>query len=158
VDPNWDPDGRWDPIDDVISRADVCLTNLAEAKALTGVTDPEAAARDLARRAGRDAVLVVKLGAAGGLVLAEDVVVRADAPAVAVVDTTGAGDSFDAGFIAGWSAGWPMAQSLDLALICGSASTRRPGGVDGQPTLAEARSLADEIGRPLPPDLVAAPG
>ena len=100
----------------------------------------------------------MKLGAAGGLALADGVVVRAGAPAVAVVDTTGAGDSFDAGFIAAWSAGWPIAQCLDLALVCGSASTRRPGGVDGQPTLAEARSLAAEIGRALPLDLVAAPG
>jgi sugar/nucleoside kinase (ribokinase family) len=158
LDPNWDPAGRWDPIDDVLAHADVCLTNLAEATALTREADPSSAARELASRAGRDTVVVVKLGAAGALALADGVVVRADAPAVEVVDTTGAGDSFDAGFIAAWSAGWPIAACLDLALVCGSASTRRAGGVDGQPTLAEARSLAAEIGRPLPPDLVAAPG
>ena len=157
VDPNWDPSGRWDPIDDVIAASDVCLLNANEVRALTGDADPEVGARALAAR-GRDGLtVVVKLGADGGLAVSGDVVVRASAPPTDVLDTTGAGDSFDAGFIAAWSAGWSLTESLDLAVVCGSASTRRPGGVDGQATLTEAVALATAAGRSLPADLQAAP-
>jgi sugar/nucleoside kinase (ribokinase family) len=55
-----------------------------------------------------------------------------------VIDTTGAGDSFDAGFLYGYLNGWPLARSLRLACACGSLSTRAAGGTEGQPTLDEA--------------------
>ncbi len=60
---------------------------------------------------------------------------------MAVVDATGAGDSFDAGFVAAHASGWPLNEVLELAVACGSASTRGVGGVDAQPTLEEALAL-----------------
>jgi sugar/nucleoside kinase (ribokinase family) len=57
----------------------------------------------------------------------------------------GAGDSFDAGFIAARVAGRPLRESLLLGCACGALSTRAPGGVDGQPTLAEADRFAGEL-------------
>ncbi|MEZ4597109.1 MAG: PfkB family carbohydrate kinase [Chloroflexota bacterium] len=60
---------------------------------------------------------------------------------VTVVDTTGAGDTFDAGFVAGMLRGWSLERTLALAVACGSASTRAIGGVGAQPTLDEALSL-----------------
>lgn len=57
---------------------------------------------------------------------------------VAVVDTVGAGDSFDAGFIYGHLAGWDIEHALRLACACGSLSTRAAGGTAAQPTLEEA--------------------
>jgi sugar/nucleoside kinase (ribokinase family) len=54
------------------------------------------------------------------------------------MDTTGAGDSFDAGFVYGFLAGWPLKRTLRLACACGALATRVPGGTNGQPTLAEA--------------------
>ena len=65
-----------------------------------------------------------------------------DHPAVpvAMVDATGAGDSFDAGFLAAWLDGQPVAEALALACACGALSTRAPGGTDAQPTLDEARA------------------
>ena len=66
---------------------------------------------------------------------------RATARRVAVIDTVGAGDSFDAGFVAATVSGWPLDEALALAVACGSASTRAMGGVDGQPTLDEAAEL-----------------
>jgi sugar/nucleoside kinase (ribokinase family) len=57
-----------------------------------------------------------------------------------MVDATGAGDSFDAGFLAAWLAGEPPAEALALACACGALSTRSPGGTDAQPTLEEARA------------------
>jgi sugar/nucleoside kinase (ribokinase family) len=60
---------------------------------------------------------------------------------VPVVDTTGAGDSFDAGFVYGFLHGWPLVETLGLACACGALSTRAPGGTEAQPTLGEAREL-----------------
>jgi sugar/nucleoside kinase (ribokinase family) len=55
------------------------------------------------------------------------------------VDTTGAGDSFNAGFLHAWLDGGDLRDSLELGVVCGGLSARAAGGVDGQPTLAEAR-------------------
>jgi sugar/nucleoside kinase (ribokinase family) len=54
------------------------------------------------------------------------------------MDTIGAGDSFDAGFLFGYLQGWALEKSLRLACACGALSTQRAGGTDGQPTLDEA--------------------
>ena len=62
--------------------------------------------------------------------------------AVDVVDTTGAGDSFDAGFLAAWLAGEPPQRALALGNACGALSTRALGGIEAQPTMAEARTAA----------------
>jgi sugar/nucleoside kinase (ribokinase family) len=56
------------------------------------------------------------------------------APAVTVVDTTGAGDSFDAGFISGMVDGLSGEDCLARAVLCGSLSTRGIGGTAAQAT------------------------
>ena len=68
-------------------------------------------------------------------------VARRCAPRVEPVDATGAGDSFDAGFLAARLAGEGLAGALALGCACGALSTRAAGGTAGQPTLAEARSF-----------------
>jgi sugar/nucleoside kinase (ribokinase family) len=57
-----------------------------------------------------------------------------------VVDPTGAGDAFDAGFLAARLAGGTVEEALALACACGALSTRAAGGVAAQPTLEEARA------------------
>jgi sugar/nucleoside kinase (ribokinase family) len=136
IDPNWDPSGAWDGgLLELLRATDVFLPNSAEARALTGLDDIDIAAQALAERG---AVVVVKFGEGGGLAISGDEVVRRESIATEVVDTTGAGDSFDAGFLAGRLAGWPLERSLALAVACGSLSTRAEGGTAAQPTLDEA--------------------
>jgi len=65
-------------------------------------------------------------------------VVTAPALKVDVVDTTGAGDTFDAGFLYGWLNGWELQRAMQLGCVCGSLSTQMAGGVNGQPTLEAA--------------------
>jgi sugar/nucleoside kinase (ribokinase family) len=57
------------------------------------------------------------------------------------VDTTGAGDSFNAGFLHRWLEGAPLLDCLRLGAACGALSTRGLGGTAAQPTLAEAEAL-----------------
>jgi sugar/nucleoside kinase (ribokinase family) len=86
-------------------------------------------------------VVALKLGAEGALVVRGDEALRLPASRVPVVDSTGAGDSFDAGFIRAFLDGRPLAEMLALAVACGTLSTRAVGGVEGQATLDEAEAL-----------------
>ena len=62
-----------------------------------------------------------------------------------VVDTTGAGDSFDAGFVYAYLAGLDLQQALRFACVCGSLSTRAAGGTGAQATLAEVRQFIPDL-------------
>ncbi len=150
VDPNWDPAERWDGgLLALLPLVDVFLPNSAEARLIAGVDDIDVAALTLAESA---SVVAVKFGAGGGLAVSEGEVVRVAALPFEVVDTTGAGDTFDAGFLAGHLAGWPVERSLALATVCGSLSTRAAGGTGAQPTMEEALARVAEIeGKPAPP-------
>ena len=72
---------------------------------------------------------------------------RPPALPVEVVDTTGAGDSFDAGFLYGILAGWPLRDALELGVACGSLSCTGIGGTAAQPTLEQARAALAAAGR-----------
>jgi sugar/nucleoside kinase (ribokinase family) len=143
LDPNWDPSGSWDGgFAAAAAETDVLLPNAAECRALAGTDDVEAAARALAGGDGRPRrTVAVKCGADGALAIASDgSVVRSPALATDAIDTTGAGDAFDAGFLATWLEGRPLGDALRLAVACGSLSTRAAGGTDGQPTRDEAEA------------------
>ncbi len=83
-------------------------------------------------------VVAVKLGAAGAVGFGVGEVVRVGARSVDVVDATGAGDSFDAGFLCAWLEGWGLERALALGCACGALSTRALGGTAGQPDRDEA--------------------
>jgi sugar/nucleoside kinase (ribokinase family) len=124
MDPQGDPAGGWDGgMRDLLPSIDVLFVNETEAAAIDGA------------RAG---LVVVKRGARGASAGGVDVA----PPAVDAVDATGAGDSFDAGFLAAWLAGEPVEQALRLGCACGALSTRALGGTAAQPTLDEARAAA----------------
>ena len=137
VDTNWDPAETWDGVLALLEQADVLMPNATELRALAGRSDLADAARvvlDLGCR------VALKDGAHGGALWeAPDVVRRVPAPAVPTVDTTGAGDSFDAGFISGMLDGLPGEECLTRAVLCGSLSTRAVGGTAAQPTQGEVR-------------------
>jgi sugar/nucleoside kinase (ribokinase family) len=148
-DTNWDPARRWEGIDELLASADIFLPNEREAELISGAGDPLEAAWALVARAeaaGRDAAagpltVAVKLGAEGALAVRGDEALRLPAERVEVVDSTGAGDAFDAGFLCGFLAGRSLAETLALAVACGTLSTRAIGGVDGQATLEEAEAM-----------------
>lgn len=135
LDTNWDPSGAWFGMDEVLGGADVFLPNAHEAMAVSGASDLENALQTLSRKI---QVVAIKCGGEGAWACRGDETVRVPALPVQVVDTVGAGDSFDAGFLYGWLNGWSLDRSLALAAACGSLSTRRAGGTAAQPALEEA--------------------
>ncbi len=140
IDPNWDPDEEWDGgLRTALPYADILFVNAEEARRIAGSPDVEVAAGQLAELG---PLVVVKLGAGGALAVSPgQEVIRTAAPRVEVVDTVGAGDSFDAGFLSGVLAGRAVEESLALACACGSLSTTAAGGTSAQPTLVEATAL-----------------
>ncbi len=134
LDPNYDPSERWAGLDEVLPRTDIFLPNETESCAVARQPDVITAAKLLAASAGR---VVVKLGAQGALLQQGGQSWTALSLSMEVTDTVGAGDTFDAGFIYGYLAGWEPQQSLHFATICGALSTRLAGGTAAQPTLAE---------------------
>jgi len=150
LDPAGDPAGtRYGALGPILDASTVVLPNRAEAPLIARRSDddPVAAARALAARG---PVVAVKLGGEGGLVVAGDEACRALAPEVEVIDAIGAGDAFDAGFLAAWLDGQSAEACLRLAVACGSLSVRASGGTDGQPERGEAAELAGRLEtRPL---------
>jgi sugar/nucleoside kinase (ribokinase family) len=142
LDPNWDPSGNWEGgLSALLERTDLFFPNAVEACRIAGASSVEDAAASLAQAA---SVVAIKDGANGGLARSGDEVVRALALTIdRVVDTTGAGDNFDAGFLTGRLRDWPLERCLALACACGSLSTRARGGVEGQPTMDEVSGVLD---------------
>ena len=142
VDPNWDPSERWDDgLLELLSLTDVFLPNAEEAMHISGASSDDEAARALVSRSG---VVVVKTGADGAVAASGDRLVRVPAAAADVVDATGAGDAFDAGFLASRLAGDRLERSLAVANACGALSTRAIGGVDAQPTMDEVLEMLQD--------------
>lgn len=135
LDTNFDPSETWAGFDELLSETNVLLPNEKEALSLSKEKDLDSALGTLGSRVD---VLAVKLGAAGAVGLQEGKTSRCASIPVQVVDTVGAGDSFDAGFLYGYINGWEIEKSLKLACVCGALSTQKAGGTEGQPTLAEA--------------------
>ena len=136
VDPNWDPSERWNGgLLDLLTVTDVFLPNAMEATRVAHTSDLDAAAVSLGERA---AVVAIKNGDRGAIALADGITHRVDPVRVPVVDSTGAGDSFDAGFLAAWLDGAPVDRALALANVCGALSTRAMGGTGAQASMDEA--------------------
>jgi sugar/nucleoside kinase (ribokinase family) len=145
VDPNWDPAESWDGgLSDALRVTDVFLPNAEEAMRIAGRETAEEAACALAQAG---PLVAVKLGAKGALAARSGTdPIKCAAPAgTQPVDTIGAGDSFDAGFLSGLLHGWSTRWALALGAACGSLSTRAIGGTPAQPTLDEAQDALAEL-------------
>ncbi len=95
--------------DDVLPKVDVLLANELEAEALTGRDDPHAALELLADRT---PCVVVKVGARGAMAHDASGTVQAPSRATEILDTTGAGDAFTAGFLPSWLRAEGLARAL----------------------------------------------
>jgi sugar/nucleoside kinase (ribokinase family) len=128
LDTNDDPDDRWEGgLEEVLRDVDVFLPNEREACKAARTDDLEAAVKKLSSLV---PLVVVKLGRKGALAQrgAERIVVPTKE--VVAVDTVGAGDSFDAGFLHEYVRGSDLAICLASGNLAGALSTTRPGGTE----------------------------
>ena len=117
---------------------DAVFANEDEARAYLGGDDPAQAVDALGERCG---TVAVKLGARGALLLRAGETARVDAvPADPVVDTTGAGDCWAAGFLYGWLHGWPLAACGRLGAVLGAETVRHLGALPPEPSWDRIRA------------------
>jgi len=111
-------------VEEFLSLSDVFSPNEAEAFALAGCTDIDTALSVLAEIT---PTVVIKRGALGASAISQGKRLDLAAPQVEVVDTVGAGDAFNAGYLAGLLWESSFAECLRLAVACGSLSTTGAG-------------------------------
>jgi sugar/nucleoside kinase (ribokinase family) len=118
---------------------DVLFANQAEIISLTEAADADAA---IAAVKGKVPLLVVTMSEEGACAIAGDEHVRVPAASVdKVVDTTGAGDLFAAGFLHGQAQGWDLERSLKLGAVCAAEVISHFGA---RP-LADLKALAAHV-------------
>lgn len=135
LDTGYDPYETWggQELLSLLDLVDIFLPNEEEAQAIARTRGAESALQKLARSAG---LVVVKRGASGALAEQGDRLVHSPAFEVDTVDTTGAGDSFNAGFIFAYvGQGESLRDSLRFGNACGALSTTGFGGTAAQPAL-----------------------
>jgi sugar/nucleoside kinase (ribokinase family) len=121
-----------------LQQVDVFSPNLEEALQLTGEDSIETA---LATLAALSPLVVIKLGKEGAIAQRGSQVMRVPGVKANVVDTTGAGDNFDCGFIYGQLQGYSLEDSLHCANICGGLSIEKHGGATASPRRAVVEKM-----------------
>jgi 2-dehydro-3-deoxygluconokinase len=126
-------DVPWlEPLVDLLKVTDVLMLDEDEARQIVQSTDLSEAAAQL--HAAGPATVVIKCGAQGALVQAGARFFAQPAIAVPeddIVESIGAGDAFDAGFIVGHLAGWPIERIVRFATAAAASTLRGSGGTDG---------------------------
>lgn len=142
LDTNWDPHNNWN-VEDIIPYCDIFLPNEVE---LLKITKEKNINSGLEKLSMKIPIIAVKLGEKGAIVKQGLQYFESPGLKVDVVDTVGAGDSFDAGFIFGYLGGYTLQKSLQIACICGSLSTRSSGGTSGQATIEDLVANGIDLG------------
>ncbi|MGE5643217.1 MAG: carbohydrate kinase family protein [Byssovorax cruenta] len=119
---------------------DIFAPNQKEALRLTGEQTIGAALRRLAELT---PTVVIKLGADGAIAQSKGHQVHIPALPVNAVDTTGAGDNFDCGFLYGWLKSYSLEDCLRCGNFCGSRSITAHGGWDASPTSSQLENYLD---------------
>jgi sugar/nucleoside kinase (ribokinase family) len=128
LDTNDDPDDKWaQPLEELLHLVDVLLPNEDEAKRMMHTDDLKSAMDSLARYT---PIVAVKCGARGSMVQAGKTRWILPPLYVEPVDTIGAGDSFNAGFLKSYIAGLPLEECAAAGNATAALSTLRPGGTE----------------------------
>jgi len=128
LDTNDDPEDRWGaPLEELLGLVDIFLPNEEEACRISGKANAEEAIEYLGSRV---PLVAVKCGKRGALVKQGKHSWQVQAQPVVPVDTIGAGDSFNAGFLAAWLRGESPQTCAQFGNQTAALSTLRPGGTE----------------------------
>jgi sugar/nucleoside kinase (ribokinase family) len=144
-DPNSDPTHSWsDDIADVLAHTDVLFLNRTEALQLTRARDTRTALKSLAAQV---PCAAIKLGSKGAVAVREGRTASEPGFKVEAIDTTGAGDSFAAGFISAYLKNNSLEECLRIGNACGALSTLKAGGTTSQPDTETLKRFLREHSR-----------
>lgn len=128
LDCSWDDNLDADVLANLLPQVDVFLPNAAEVALL----------KDMGLSAPFSNLTVVKQGKDGARAVTNGSEIHAPAKAVDIVDTTGAGDAFNAGFLSNWLRGAPLEECLAGGNAMGAQAVRYSGGLGGLSSSVEA--------------------
>ena len=142
LDTNDDPDDRWQGgLQELLRHVDVFLPNEREACKAAGTDDLEAAIQKLSQMV---PLVVVKRGRNGALAQRRTERFVSPPRTVKTVDTIGAGDSFDAGFLHEFVRGADLPTCLASGNLVGALSTTRPGGTEAFRDLGHRKDFLEK--------------
>jgi sugar/nucleoside kinase (ribokinase family) len=128
LDTNWDPEELWDEeIFEALEYTNIFLPNDAEAKCITHTNDLDEAIQKLNSYVD---VLVVKCGQEGSFMSLEGKIYKHQGFLINAVESTGAGDSFNAGFLYEYLKGNDWYECLRFGNACGALAVTEAGGTD----------------------------
>lgn len=143
-DPGWDPAEKWSKdIFEVLPYVNVFLPNEQEALKITGCNRVESALDMLSKEV---ETVVIKRGSKGALAKKGNKVIKTNVFKVKVIDTTGAGDSFNAGYLYKYLNGTSIEDSLTFGSACGAIVTTKLGGTVAFPDLEEVEDFVSSHG------------
>ncbi len=147
MDPGWDERALQDPrLIEQIADLDLFLPSQGELCHIAQEQDPDQAAQKVLSIMS-PGVLVVKKGESGAVVYTGPGMEGVHQAAISVdpIDTTGAGDAFDAGFLYGYVHDQPLKTCLQYGTVCGGLVTTQPGGTEGFPTQKEMKEWLKKL-------------
>jgi sugar/nucleoside kinase (ribokinase family) len=131
LDPNCDNKNQWNSgIWKCLEYVDILMLNEMEA---VNIAKAKSVNRALEIFAQKVPTVVIKLGSKGTLAKSRGQVIQLPAFKIRTIDSTGAGDSFDAGFLCSHLNSFDLRKSLTIANACGALSTQALGGTTAQP-------------------------
>jgi sugar/nucleoside kinase (ribokinase family) len=143
LDTNWDPEDRWgDDLAKALEVTDIFLPNDQEALRITRTSTVADAAHALRERV---RIVAIKCGRDGAVVLADGKTASHQGYSVPAVETTGAGDSFNAGFLLRFLQGGDLAACLRMGNACGALAVTAIGGTGAYRDAATARKKVAEL-------------
>lgn len=152
MDTDWDSSGKWlERIQDSLGYVDLFMPSLDEARLISGQEEPEHLAKFFFDYGVK--TFILKMGDQGCYINNQQQEWVLPAYQVKVVDTTGAGDAFVGGFLAGYAQGWNLAECGRLANACGASCVTQVGtteGIDDMTRMLEfmhQASVSRKIGR-----------
>ncbi len=143
IDTVYSPLDRWNGTREVLSETDIAMPSHQEAAKLTGEEEPPRQAAYLLNHGVR--IAVIKLGAQGAVFFTQGQrPFQAIPPHAAVMDTTGAGEAFCAGFVYAFLNRWDLIASAEFAVMCGSFATQTIGGPTAMRRANQMLTLAQD--------------
>ncbi|MBZ5663705.1 MAG: ribokinase [Acidobacteriia bacterium] len=144
----------------VLQLVDVLTPNQTEAKVLTGrspdaVVDPEKVARDLILAGVKQVVMT--LGEEGALIVTASSSRYVPAMKMSAVDTTGAGDAFNAGLATALASGESLDSAVEFAVVIGGLAVTKEGVIPSLPKREDVAQFYRQCSL-KPPDWLLASG